>query len=129
MDKKYKKMINVMLERESTSKKKRPSYFSQGFHSPKAHNPVGQSLISSRSENWFLYILKCSDGSFYTGITKDIERRLKMHNDGKASKYTRTRRPVELSYQENCGTRAQALVRECKIKSFSKERKMKLILQ
>lgn len=103
MDKKYKRMINVMLVREPTSKKKRAK------------------------ENWFLYILKCNDGSLYTGITKDIGRRLKMHNDGKASKYTRTRRPVELSYQENCGTRAQALVRECRIKSFSKEKKHGLI--
>lgn len=103
MDKKYKRMIDVMLEREKSSKKRRTK------------------------ESWLLYILKCNDGSLYTGITKDIERRLRMHNDGKASKYTRTRRPVELAYQENCGTRAQALALECKIKTFSKEKKQGLI--
>lgn len=103
MHKKYKRMINMMLEREELSKK-----------------------IKTK-ENWSLYILRCSDGSLYTGITKDLERRLKMHNDGKASRYTRTRRPVELAYQENCGTHAQALVRECKIKTFPKEKKQGLI--
>ena len=78
-------------------------------------------------DKWFLYILKCADGSFYTGITKDIERRFKMHSSGEASRYTRTRRPVKLLYQELCGSRTQALVRECKVKAFPKERKLALI--
>ncbi len=79
-------------------------------------------------EDWALYILKCRDGSFYTGITKDLERRLKMHQDGKASRYTRTRRPVEILYHEKCGTRTQALVRECAVKELSRKKKEELVL-
>lgn len=78
-------------------------------------------------EVWFLYILKCSDGSLYTGIAKDIERRFKMHMAGKASRYTRTRRPLEILYREACGSRTQALVRECKVKALPKEKKLALV--
>ncbi|MBI4430580.1 MAG: GIY-YIG nuclease family protein [Candidatus Omnitrophica bacterium] len=80
-----------------------------------------------KEESWFLYILRCSDGTLYTGITKDLERRLKMHNDGKGASYTRTRRPVTLLYQEHCRSRTQALVRECAIKSLPREKKLSLI--
>ena len=76
---------------------------------------------------WFLYVLECNDGSFYTGVTKDIERRLAEHNDGKASKYTRTRRPVKLLYFENCTGRAEALTREYQVKSLSRKAKEKLV--
>ena len=76
---------------------------------------------------WFLYVLECSDGSFYTGVTKDIERRLAEHNDGKASKYTRTRRPVRLLYFENCAGRAEALSREYQVKRLSRKAKEKLV--
>ncbi len=75
---------------------------------------------------WFLYILKCGDGSLYTGVTTDIDRRLKMHREGKASRYTRTRRPVELVYREECGSRSQALARECAVKSLPRAKKEKL---
>lgn len=75
---------------------------------------------------WFLYILQCNDGTLYTGITKDIERRTKMHNDGKGASYTRTRRPVTLLYQETCSSRTQALVRECEIKSYPRQKKLAL---
>jgi len=78
-------------------------------------------------EKWFLYILRCQDGSFYTGVTNDIERRVTMHNSGRASRYTRSRRPVELLYQETCGSRTQALVRECFVKTYSRPEKEKLI--
>ncbi len=78
-------------------------------------------------DSWELYILKCRDGSFYTGITTDLERRFKMHQDGKASRYTRTRRPVEVLYHEKCGSRTQALVRECAVKEFSRKKKEELI--
>ena len=78
-------------------------------------------------EAWYLYILRCIDGSFYTGITKDLDNRLKKHNDGKASRYTRTRRPVELLYQERCRTRTQALVRECEVKAFPRKKKEELV--
>ena len=76
---------------------------------------------------WSLYILRCNDGSFYTGVTNNVERRFKMHNAGRASKYTRSRRPVEILYQEACGTRTQALVRECFIKAYPRQKKEKLI--
>ncbi len=76
---------------------------------------------------WFLYILRCGDGSLYTGVTTDIDRRLKTHQEGKASRYTRTHQPVVLVYRETCGNRSQALARECAVKSLSREGKNKLI--
>ena len=82
-----------------------------------------------RGEKWFLYILKCRDASLYTGITKDIERRLKMHSEGKGARYTRARLPVEMVYQETCRTRTEALVRECAVKALPKPRKLALIEQ
>jgi len=76
---------------------------------------------------WSLYILECCDGSFYTGVTPDVERRLRKHQEGTASRYTRTRRPIVLVYQEECGTRSQSLARECAVKSLSRQRKEELI--
>jgi putative endonuclease len=76
---------------------------------------------------WSLYILECRDGSFYTGVTPDIDRRLLAHQKGTASRYTRTRRPVVLVYREECGTRSQSLGRECAVKSLSRQRKEELI--
>lgn len=78
-------------------------------------------------DDWFLYILQCQDGSFYTGITKDLKRRLKMHQTGKASRYTRTRRPVTMLYHEKCGGRTQALVRECAVKELPRKKKEELV--
>jgi predicted GIY-YIG superfamily endonuclease len=80
-----------------------------------------------RGETWSLYILKCSDQSLYTGITKDLERRFKMHEEGKGARYTRTRRPLEMVYQEPCKTRTAALVRECAVKALPKIKKLALI--
>ena len=76
---------------------------------------------------WFVYILRCKDGTFYTGITKDLDRRVTMHNSGKASRYTRIRRPVALIYQERLKGRARALSRECSIKAMPRAAKEKLI--
>jgi len=75
---------------------------------------------------WNVYILKCNDGSLYTGITTDIDKRLKVHNQGKGSRYTRTRRPVNLIYFEEIETKGQALKREIEIKSFSLNNKLNL---
>jgi cyclophilin family peptidyl-prolyl cis-trans isomerase/predicted GIY-YIG superfamily endonuclease len=80
-----------------------------------------------RGERWSLYIIKCSDESLYTGIAKDVERRLKMHREGKGARYTRTRRPLEMVYQESCRTRTEALVRECAVKALPKAKKLALI--
>jgi len=77
---------------------------------------------------WSLYILKCGDGSLYTGVSNDIDRRFLAHQQGKASRYTRTRRPVALVYREECGSRSEALTRECAVKSMSRPRKDELIL-
>ena len=77
---------------------------------------------------WSLYILRCSDGSLYTGIAKDLQRRLKMHQDGKAARYTRPRRPVQLLYQEPCRNRTHALIREYEIKTYPKKKKEKLVV-
>ncbi|MBI4398024.1 MAG: GIY-YIG nuclease family protein [Candidatus Omnitrophica bacterium] len=79
------------------------------------------------AECWFLYILECNDGSFYTGITNNLTRRVTLHQNGKASRFTRTRRPVKLLYQEHCLGRREALVRECAVKSLSRKKKEALI--
>ena len=77
---------------------------------------------------WYVYILRCSDNSFYTGITKDVERRLDEHNDSKlGAKYTRARRPVKLVYQEAIDNKSLALKREFEIKQLSKSQKEALI--
>lgn len=76
---------------------------------------------------WQVYIILCSDNSFYTGITTDLERRIDEHNSGKAASYTRGRRPVKLVYQESCQSQSQALKREFQIKSLSRKEKLKLI--
>jgi putative endonuclease len=76
---------------------------------------------------WYLYILLCRDGSFYTGIAKNLEQRLQRHNRGRGSKYTRARRPVEMLYSEACGLRSSAQKREAEVKSFSAENKRRLV--
>ena len=76
---------------------------------------------------WYLYILRCADGSLYTGITIDVERRLEEHRSGKGAKYTRGRGPLELVYTEECGTHSLALKRELAIKAMKTTRKNDLI--
>jgi predicted GIY-YIG superfamily endonuclease len=72
---------------------------------------------------WVLYIIKCDDGTLYTGITNDLARRVRQHNDGSASRYTRSRLPVKLVYQESCRGRSQALKKEFSVKSLSRKEK------
>jgi len=76
---------------------------------------------------WFLYMLRCSDNSFYTGITTDLERRLTQHNDGIASRYTRSRKPVKMVYHETCDDRSAALKRECAVKKLTRVEKKRLV--
>lgn len=73
------------------------------------------------------YILKCNDNSLYTGWTNDITHRLKMHNEGKGTKYTRGRGPVELVYLEEFETKQEAMSREAKIKRLTRKEKLLLI--
>ena len=75
----------------------------------------------------YVYMLRCRDGSLYTGWTNDLEKRLKAHNSGSASKYTRTRLPAELVYFEEWESKAAAMSREWHIKRLSREEKLKLI--
>ncbi len=77
--------------------------------------------------DWQLYIIRCSDGSLYTGITTDVERRFAEHCSGKGAKYFNGRRPVEVVYQESCTDRAQASRREAAIKALSRSAKLALI--
>ena len=77
--------------------------------------------------SWKLYILRCADGSLYTGITTDVEKRLEAHRAGKGAKYTRGRGPLEIVYREDCGDHSTALKRELEIKALTKEQKEKLI--
>ena len=78
---------------------------------------------------WVVYVLRCADGSLYTGITNDLERRCQQHNAGTASRYTRGRLPTSLIYQEIQPSRSQALKREIAIKAFSRQQKESLIQQ
>ena len=76
---------------------------------------------------WFVYILNCADGTLYTGITNDLDRRVKAHNAGTASKYTRVRRPVSIVYSEEVDTKGDALRRELQIKRLTRSEKMAII--
>jgi putative endonuclease len=76
---------------------------------------------------WQVYILKCGDGSLYTGITTDIDQRLTTHNAGKGAKYTRGRLPVTLLYAESADNRATASQREVAIKKMGRAAKLRLI--
>ena len=80
-------------------------------------------------KSWYLYILRCRDGSLYTGITTDVQTRLEAHRAGKGAKYTRGRGPLELVYSENCGDHSTALKREFQVKALPRAEKMKLIEQ
>lgn len=74
-------------------------------------------------KTWYLYILRCRDGSLYTGITTDVPRRLEAHRRGHGAKYTRGRGPLALMYQEKCGTHSQALRRELEVKALRRQEK------
>lgn len=78
---------------------------------------------------WTVYVVRCRDGSLYTGITTDAERRLAEHNRGLGAVYTRSRLPVELVYRESVGNRSQALRREYAIKQLTRPDKEALALR
>ena len=75
----------------------------------------------------FVYILRCKDGSLYTGWTNDLEHRLAMHSNGRGAKYTRGRGPLELVYSEELPDKEAALRRECAIKKLRREQKLALL--
>lgn len=77
---------------------------------------------------WFVYMLRCADGSLYTGITTDPARREREHNTGKAgARYTRSRRPVTLAYQEPAANRSEAAKREYALKQLPASAKQALL--
>ena len=75
----------------------------------------------------YAYILRCADGTLYSGWTNDLEKRLSAHNEGKGGKYTRVRRPVELAYFEEFASKREAMSREAQFKKLSREQKLNLI--
>jgi len=91
---------------------------------------VGCSMVvnsDSSADPWFVYIVRCNDDSLYTGITKNINRRIEQHNAGTASRYTRSRLPVVLEHQENQPSQSTSLKRELAIKALSRKAKEALI--
>lgn len=75
----------------------------------------------------YTYMVRCRDGSLYTGYTTDIEKRIEAHNEGKGAKYTRSRRPVELVYFEEYPTKEEAMSREWHIKRLTRKKKEELV--
>ena len=76
---------------------------------------------------YYAYLLRCADDTLYAGYTDDLSKRVAVHNQGKGAKYTRSRRPVELIYQETAADRSAALRREAQIKRLSRQEKWNLI--
>lgn len=75
----------------------------------------------------YTYILRCGDGSYYTGWTNDLNKRIRAHKDGHGAKYTKSRRPIELAYHEEFGTKEEAMRREWEIKQMTHAQKEVLI--
>jgi len=89
---------------------------------------LNSSDLAGKNLSWKVYILKCSDDTLYTGVTNDINRRLKEHSTSSlGAKYTRSRRPVELVYFESCDDKVRAMQREYAIKQFTRKEKLELI--
>lgn len=93
----------------------------------KAKEVAVLKLMKQLSDRWLVYMLRCADDSIYTGITNDLDRRIEQHNAGTASKYTRSRLPAEVVYQEPQSNQSMALKRELAIKALSRRAKESLI--
>lgn len=76
---------------------------------------------------WFVYVLKCNDGSFYTGITNNLKKRFLEHKNGRGGRYTRSRKVLKMIYSEKLATKSEALKREIEIKSWSREKKIRVL--
>jgi predicted GIY-YIG superfamily endonuclease len=83
--------------------------------------------LKAPDDGWFVYLLRCADGTLYTGIAKDVSRRCQQHNAGTASRYTRSRLPVVVVYQEGHANRSLALRREAAIRALTRRQKESLI--
>jgi putative endonuclease len=92
-------------------------------------NPTPSAIASSASQTaWFFYIVRCNDNSLYSGMTNNLEKRIKKHNDGTGAKYTFSHRPVILVHSERFSTYSEATKRENEVKSWPKNKKEALIL-
>ena len=80
-------------------------------------------------EKWFVYIIRCKDGSFYTGATNDLKRRFLEHKKGKGGRYTRSHIPEKIVFSEKCDNKITALKREREIKDWTRKEKLKFIKQ
>ncbi len=80
-------------------------------------------------KGWWVYMLRCSDGTLYTGSAMDVDRRAAVHNSGRGAKYTRSRLPVEVVYREACPDKSAALRREWALKQLSRAEKLALAEQ
>jgi len=78
-------------------------------------------------KKYYVYLLRCSDGSIYTGSTSDLSKRVQRHNSARGAKYTKYRRPIKLIYSEGYKTLIEARRRENEIKGWKKEKKLKLL--
>jgi len=76
---------------------------------------------------WHVYIIECKDGKLYTGITNNLERRIRAHNSGNGGRFTKYRAPIKLQYAENCLSKSEALKREAQIKRMERSQKLTLI--
>ncbi len=85
--------------------------------------------MPSDSSMWYLYMLLCKDGSLYTGISNNVEKRFLEHKNGRGGRYTRSHKPVRLVYQEKLPSHSEALKREFEIKSWPREKKLELCQQ
>jgi len=80
------------------------------------------------TEQYYVYMLRCADGTLYAGTTNDLAKRMRAHNSAKSgARYTKGRRPVTLVYSEECTSRSAALIREYAIKKFTRSQKLALI--
>lgn len=95
--------------------------------SPEPDGSASEGSASDNPDPWSVYILRCADGSLYTGITNRLEARLNAHNEGRGAKYTRSRLPIELVFEEARPDRSAALRREAEIKTYTRAEKKALI--
>ncbi len=86
-----------------------------------------QGMKRRGRKDWTVYILRCRDGSLYTGIAKDVRARVKQHSEGRGATYTRTRLPVRLLYQQEGFTHSKALIREAQLKAMPRSKKEEII--
>ncbi len=86
-----------------------------------------QGMKRGGRKDWTVYILRCGDGSLYTGIAKDVQARVKQHREGRGATYTRTRLPVTLLYQQKGFTHSEALIREAQLKAMPRSKKEEII--